>query len=146
MFNPVFPNTQQDEGKIRHFGLSEVTVDQIKECRKQIEVVSVQNLFNLSNRQSEAVLDYCEEENLGFIPWFPVANGELARPGGILDTMAKNHQATSVQLALAWLLKRSPVMLPIPGTSTVEHLVENAGAAGVVLNDDEFAALAALKA
>jgi aryl-alcohol dehydrogenase-like predicted oxidoreductase len=136
----------QAEGKIRHFGLSEVTVDEIEKSRKLIEVVSVQNLFNLANRSAESVLDYCTENNLGFIPWFPVANGELARPGGVLDTLAQGHQATTAQLALAWLLKRSPVVLPIPGTSSLEHLEENTAAAHVTLSDEEFASLEALKA
>ena len=131
----------QEEGKIRFFGLSEVKVAEIEECRKHIEVSTVQNLFNLTNRKSEAVLDYCQKEGIGFIPWFPVSNGELARPGGVLDEMGKNHSATPAQLALAWLLKRSPVMLPIPGTSSVDHLVENTAASGLELTDEEFATL-----
>jgi len=118
-----------------------VTVEQIEECRKQIDVVTVQNLFNLANRKSEDVLDYCAANKIGFIPWFPVSNGELARPGGMLDEMAKSHTATPAQLALAWLLKRSPVMLPIPGTSSVDHLIENTAAAGLELSDGEFAKL-----
>jgi pyridoxine 4-dehydrogenase len=134
----------QDAGKIRHIGLSEVSVDEIKFAQTIVSVVSVQNLYNLSNRQSEAVLDYCEQNNLGFIPWFPVASGDLAKPGGILDQAAKQHDATIAQLALAWLLKRSPVMLPIPGTSSVAHLEENVAAADVQLTDDEFKALSAL--
>ncbi len=136
----------QEEGKIRHFGLSEVTVEEIEASRKIIEVVSVQNLFNLSNRKSESVLDYCEKEGIGFIPWFPVSNGELARPGGILDNLAKEHGATPAQLALAWLLKRSPVMLPIPGTSSIAHLIENTEAATLTLSDAEFSSLDALGA
>lgn len=131
----------QSEGKIRHIGLSEVSVEQIEASRKLVDVVSVQNLFNLADRKSESVLDYCEKENLGFIPWFPIANGKLARPGGILDTMAKQHGATPAQLALAWLLKRSPVVLPIPGTSSVEHLIENTAAASLHLSAEEFEAL-----
>jgi aryl-alcohol dehydrogenase-like predicted oxidoreductase len=135
----------QTEGKIRHFGLSEVSVEEIESSRKIIDVVSVQNLYNLANRKSEDVLDYCEREGIGFIPWFPVAAGELARPGGPLDSIAKNHHATVAQLALAWLLKRSPVMLPIPGTSSIDHLEENTAAGGVKLSDDEFEQLANAK-
>jgi aryl-alcohol dehydrogenase-like predicted oxidoreductase len=134
----------QKEGKIRHIGLSEVSVDQIKEARELVEIVSVQNLYNLANRQSEAVLDYCTQENLGFIPWFPVAAGELAKPGGILDTAAHDRGATVAQLALAWLLKRSPVMLPIPGTSSIAHLVENTAAASLEIDDLLFEKLSAL--
>lgn len=131
----------QQEGKIRHIGLSEVSVAEIQQAQKQIEVVSIQNLYNLSNQQSEEALNYCEQHNIGFIPWFPVAAGDLARPGGPLDAAAKSHNATVAQLALAWLLKRSPVMLPIPGTSSVAHLEENVAAAGVKLTDEEYAAL-----
>ena len=133
----------QDAGKIRHVGLSEVTVAEIEQARKIVDVVSVQNLYNLGNRQSEDVLDYCEREGIGFIPWFPVAAGELARPGGLLDKIASDHDATHAQLALAWLLRRSPVLLPIPGTGSVEHLEENCAAAGVVLTDEEYDALTA---
>ena len=133
----------QDEGKIRHLGLSEVSVDDIRAAREVIEVVSVQNLYNLGNRQSEDVLTYCEQEGIGFIPWFPVAAGELARPGGLLDEMASAHSATHAQLALAWLLRRSPVMLPIPGTGSLAHLEENCAAAGVELTDEEYDALTA---
>ena len=131
----------QEQGLIKHVGLSEVTVAEIEQCRKVIDVVSVQNLYNLANRQSEEVLDYCEREGIGFIPWFPVAAGDLAKPGGILDEIAKDHDATHAQLALAWLLKRSPVMLPIPGTGSVAHLEENCAAAEVELSDDEYDAL-----
>ena len=134
----------QKEGKIRHLGLSEVNVVQITEVQKLATIVSIQNLYNIANRQSEAVLHYCETNNLGFIPWFPVAAGELAKPGGILDTAAKQHGATVAQLALAWLLKRSPVMLPIPGTSSIKHLEENTGAAGLHIDDELFAQLTAL--
>ena len=134
----------QTAGKIRHIGMSEVTVAEIKQAREVVEVVSVQNLYNLANRQSEDVLDYCEAEGIGFIPWFPVAAGDLAKPGGVLDEIAKEHHATHAQLALAWLLRRSPVMLPIPGTSSVAHLEENVAAADVVLTDAEYAALTAL--
>ena len=133
----------QDAGKIRHLGLSEVSVDDIKAAREVIDVVSVQNLYNLGNRQSEEVLQYCETEGIAFIPWFPVAAGDLARPGGILDEIADAHSATHAQLALAWLLRRSPVMLPIPGTSSVAHLEENCAAAGVELTDEEYDALTA---
>ena len=118
-----------------------MTVDQIKAAREHFEVVSVQNLYNLATRQSEDVLDYCEAEGIAFIPWFPVAAGDLAKPGGVLDEIAKDHDATHAQLALAWLLRRSPVMLPIPGTGSVAHLEENCAAAGVELTDDEFEAL-----
>ncbi len=135
----------QQEGKIRHIGLSEVSVDEIKMASEIVDVVSVQNLYNLSNRKSEDVLNYCEANGIGFIPWFPVAAGELARPGGPLDSAAKRHGATVAQLALAWLLKRSPVMLPIPGTSQVAHLEENVAAAGVELTDAEFAELSEAK-
>ena len=133
----------QDEGKIRSLGLSEVSVDDITAARKVIDVVSVQNLYNLGNRQSEDVLSYCEAEGIGFIPWFPVAAGELARPGGLLDEIAEAHSATHAQLALAWLLRRSPVMLPIPGTGSVAHLEENCAAADVELTDEEYDALTA---
>ena len=133
----------QDEGKLRHLGLSEVSVDEIRAAREVIEVVSVQNLYNLGNRQSEEVLSYCETEGIGFIPWFPVAAGELARPGGQLDEIAAAHAATHAQLALAWLLRRSPVMLPIPGTGSPAHLEENCAAATVELTDEEYDALTA---
>lgn len=131
----------QDQGKIRHIGLSEVTVDQIEQARQVVDVVSVQNLYNLANRQSEDVLDYCEREGIGFIPWFPVAAGSLARPGGPLDQLAATHHATHAQLALAWLLRRSPVMLPIPGTGSLAHLEENCAATDVVLSDEDYQAL-----
>jgi aryl-alcohol dehydrogenase-like predicted oxidoreductase len=133
----------QDEGKIRHLGLSEVSVADVQAAREVIDVVSVQNLYNLGNRQSEEVLQHCEAEGIGFIPWFPVAAGELARPGGLLDEIADAHAATHAQLALAWLLRRSPVMLPIPGTGSLAHLEENCGAAGVELTDEEYDALTA---
>ena len=133
----------QDAGKIKHVGLSEVTVAEIEQARKVIDVVSVQNLYNVGNRQSEEVVSYCDEQGIGFIPWFPVAAGDLAKPGGILDEIAKDHDATHAQLALAWLLRRTPVMLPIPGTSSVAHLEENVAAAQVALTDAEFDALTA---
>jgi aryl-alcohol dehydrogenase-like predicted oxidoreductase len=128
----------QREGKIRHIGLSEVSVKEIEEAKKTVSIVSVQNLFNLGNRQSEAVVDYCTGHGLGFIPWFPLAAGEMAHPGGPLDQAAKRHGATLSQLALAWLLHRSPVILPIPGTSSVAHLEENVGAASLALTDSEW--------
>jgi aryl-alcohol dehydrogenase-like predicted oxidoreductase len=133
----------QGQGKIRFVGLSEVSVDEIKQARKTIEIVSVQNEYNLGNRKSEGVLEYCEREGLAFIPWFPVASGKLAQPGGKLDTLAKQHGATVGQLALAWLLHRSPVMLPIPGTTSVAHLEENLKAAQVKLSDTEWKELEA---
>jgi pyridoxine 4-dehydrogenase len=133
----------QRNGKIRFVGLSEVTVEQIEEARKLVQIVSVQNEYNISNRKSEAVLEYCEREGIAFIPWFPVAAGKLAAPGGKLDEIAKNHDATVSQLSLAWLLHRSPVMLPIPGTSSIEHLEENMKAADVVLSESEMAELEA---
>jgi pyridoxine 4-dehydrogenase len=133
----------QAAGKIRFVGLSEVSVEQIKQARKVVEIVSVQNEYNLGNRKSEAVLEYCEREGIAFIPWFPVAAGKLAQPGGKLDELAKKHDVTVSQLSLAWLLHRSPVMLPIPGTSSVEHLEENLKAADVTLGDDEWQALEA---
>ncbi len=132
----------QKAGKIRHIGLSEVSVAEIEQARKTVAVVSVQNLYNLGNRQSEAVLDYCAQHGLGFIPWFPLAAGEMARPGGALDQAAHRHGATLSQLALAWLLQRSPVMLPIPGTSSVAHLEENLGAASLKLSAAEWAEIA----
>ncbi len=121
----------QDEGKIGAIGLSEVSVDEIDEVRKIAEVATVQNLYNLSNRQSEDVLDYCTREGIGFIPWYPIAAGKLARPGEAADEIAKKYDATAAQVALAWLLARAQVMLPIPGTSSVAHLEENMGAAGL---------------
>ncbi len=134
----------QDAGKIKHVGLSQVSVAELEQARKVVEVVSVQNLYNLADRSSEDVLDHCEKESIGFIPWFPVASGELAKPGGVLDEIAKDHRATHAQLALAWLLRRSPVMLPIPGTSAVAHVEENCAAAEVELTDAEFQALSGL--
>ncbi|MET7805488.1 aldo/keto reductase [Micromonospora chersina] len=132
----------KQEGKVRHIGLSEVTVEQIEAARRITPIVSVQNLYNLADRSAEDVLDHCERNDLAFIPWFPIATGNLARPGGPLDAISTEHGATPAQLALAWLLRRSPVMLPIPGTSSVAHLEENVAAAEVKLSDDEFEALA----
>ncbi len=128
----------QKEGKIRHVGLSEVKPHEIDQARKAIEIVSVQNLYNVGNRQHEDVLQYCERHKLAFIPWFPVAAGKLAQPGGPLDTVARRHGATVSQLSIAWLLHRSPVMLPIPGTSSIAHLEENMKAAEVKLSDAEM--------
>ena len=137
----------QAEGKIRHIGLSEVSVDEIKAAQKIIAVASVQNLYNLANRKAEDVLEYCEQNNIAFIPWFPVDAGKLAGAGSPLESASQNHNgATVAQLALAWLLKRSPVMLPIPGTSSVAHLEENAQAATLELTQDEFDALTNLVA
>jgi pyridoxine 4-dehydrogenase len=131
----------QKEGKIGHIGLSEVSVAEIKQAREYAEIATVQNLYNLSNRQSEAVLDYCTAEGIGFIPWFPIATGELAKPGGTLDTLSTRTGATPAQLALAWLLHRSPVVLPIPGTSSVAHLEENVAAGAITLTADQLAGL-----
>src|SRR4051812_22747470 len=128
----------QDEGKIRHIGLSEVSVDQLKEAQKTAEIVSVQNLFNLAKRDAEPLLDHATEHGIAFIPWFPLATGALAGPDSPLTTLAKEHDASPSQLALAWLLKRSPVVLPIPGTSSVAHLEDNVAAADIELTDAEF--------
>ena len=132
----------QDEGKIAHIGLSEVDVDQLKAARAVAEIATVQNLYNLTNRSAEDLLDFCTEQNIGFIPWFPLATGKLSNPGGPLDELAETTGHSPSQLALAWLLKRSPVMLPIPGTSSVEHLEENTAAAEIELSDEDFQALA----
>jgi pyridoxine 4-dehydrogenase len=130
-----------DDGIIRHAGLSEVSVADIEDASKVFKVATVQNRYNLVDRGSEDVLDYCEANGIGFIPWFPLAAGDLAKPGSILDGIAKAHDATPGQIALAWVLKRSPVMLPIPGTSKVAHLEENVAAVNITLSDQEFAAL-----
>ena len=130
------------EGKVRHVGLSEVNVEQIERARKFFPVVSVQNKYNLVDREWESVLDYCERENIGFIPWFPLQTGMLANDGGPLSEIARRHRATAAQIALAWLLKRSPVMLPIPGTSKVKHLEENMAAAAIDLSAEEFRKIA----
>ncbi|MEO8905919.1 MAG: aldo/keto reductase [Polyangiaceae bacterium] len=129
------------EGKIRHIGLSEVSIAEFDEARKIVPVVSVQNLFNLTNRSSEALLDHVTKLGVAFIPWFPLATGALARPGGPLDQLAKKHSASASQLALAWLLRRSPMMLPIPGTSSVKHLEENSAAAELTLSAAEVEAI-----
>ncbi len=131
----------QREGLIRHLGLSEVGVEDIQVAGRFFKVATVQNLYNLANRQSEAVLDHCTANGIGFIPWFPLAAGSLAAPGGLLDTVAKKLSASPSQVALAWVLKRSPVMLPIPGTGKVRHLEENTAAAALTLSDEDFRAL-----
>ena len=131
----------QREGLVRLLGLSEVKVEEIEAAQKHFKVATVQNLYNLANRQSEGVLDHCEKHGIGFIPWFPLAAGDLARPGGLLATIAARLSATPSQVALAWVLRRSPVMLPIPGTGSVEHLEENVAAARLKLTDADFAAL-----
>jgi aryl-alcohol dehydrogenase-like predicted oxidoreductase len=129
----------QKEGKIRHVGLSEVNPAEIEQARKVVEIVSVQNRYNVSDRAHEDVLNYCETHGIAFIPWFPVAAGKLAQSGGSLDLIAKRHQATVAQISLAWLLHRSPVMLPIPGTSSVRHLEENMKAGDISLTREELA-------
>jgi pyridoxine 4-dehydrogenase len=134
----------KDEGKIRHIGLSEVDADALAHARELVEVVSVQNRYNLLDRRSDAVLDTCTQAGIGFIPWFPVATGELARPGGPLDDIATETGATPAQLALAWLLRRSPVMLPIPGTSSIPHLEENVAAAELTLTEAQVERLDAV--
>jgi aryl-alcohol dehydrogenase-like predicted oxidoreductase len=131
----------RDEGLIRHIGLSEVSVEELKRARELAPIATVQNLYNLSNRKAEDVLEYCEEHGIGFIPWFPLATGQLARSGGPLERIGSEHGAAPSQLALAWLLKRSPVMLPIPGTSSVAHLEENLAAAEIELTEEQFEAL-----
>ncbi len=128
----------QREGLIRHVGLSEVGVEEIVAARRHFPVVSVQNMYNLVTRQHEAVLDYCEREQIAFIPWFPLAAGSLARAGSVLDEVARRRDATPAQVALAWVLARSPRMLPIPGTSKLAHLDANVAAAALTLSDEEF--------
>lgn len=130
-----------DDGVVRHVGLSEVSVEEIEAARKVFPVATVQNRYNLADRGSEAVLTYCEQHKIGFIPWYPLAAGDLAKPGGAVDRIAKAHGATPGQVALAWLLKRSPVMLPIPGTGKVAHLEENVAAVNLALSDADFASL-----
>lgn len=126
------------EGLIAKAGLSQVSIEEIEAARKLFPVATVQNRYNLIDRADEDVLDYCEREGIGFIPWFPLASGDLAKPGGVVDAIAKAHDASPGQVALAWVLKRSPNMLPIPGTSKVSHLEENIAAAQIELSDDEF--------
>jgi pyridoxine 4-dehydrogenase len=132
----------QEEGKIRHIGVSNVSEQELDRARAVVDVVTVQNRYNLADRAAEGVLDACERAGIGFIPWFPLATGDLARPGGPLDELASAHEATPSQLALAWLLARSPSMLPIPGTSSIEHFVENLAAERISLDDDEVERLA----
>jgi aryl-alcohol dehydrogenase-like predicted oxidoreductase len=129
----------QDEGKIRHVGVSNVSVEELEQARAIVEVVTVQNRYNLEDRDSEDVLEACEAASIGFIPWFPLAVGRLAEPGGPLDAIAREHDATPAQIALAWLLARSPVMLPIPGTSSIEHFEENLAAAEIDLSPEQVA-------
>jgi pyridoxine 4-dehydrogenase len=131
----------QDEGKVAAIGVSEVSVEQLKSAREIAEIATVQNLYNLTNRHSEDVLTYASEQGIGFIPWFPIAAGDLAKPGGAVDDVVRATGATPGQVALAWLLAKSPVMLPIPGTSKVSHLEENVAAAGVKLTDEQVAEL-----
>ena len=131
----------REEGKVRHVGLSEVGVEELRQAQEVVPIVSVQNRYNLTDRGSEAVLEACESDGIAFIPWFPLASGDLSRPGGPVDEIASNHDATPGQVALAWLLRRSPVMLPIPGTSSAGHLEENVAAASLRLTDEEYAEL-----
>jgi pyridoxine 4-dehydrogenase len=133
--------TLQDEGKIAHIGLSEVDVDQLEQARRIADIVSVQNMYNLADRSAEPLLDHAEKAGIAFIPWFPLAMGRLAEPGGVLASLATRYGATPARLALAWLLRRSPVMLPIPGTATVAHLEDNVAAAELSLSDEAYDAL-----
>jgi aryl-alcohol dehydrogenase-like predicted oxidoreductase len=132
----------RNEGKIRHLGLSQVTVDQLEAAQQITPIVSVQNRYNLTDRAADPLVDATADRGVAFIPWFPLASGPLAASDGPLSQIAAEHHATPSQLALAWLLKRSPAMLPIPGTSSVAHLEENVAAAEITLSDTEFAALA----
>jgi pyridoxine 4-dehydrogenase len=136
----------QKAGKIRHIGLSEVKVDEIEQARKVCEIVSVQNEYNLGNRKHEDVVEYCTKNNIAFIPWYPVAAGKLTQPGGKLDEAAKKYDATVTQLSLAWLLHHSPVILPIPGTSSVQHLEENVKAAAINLTESQWTEIEAAAA
>jgi pyridoxine 4-dehydrogenase len=147
--DPLVPAAEQfgavkkllDDGIIKHAGLSEVSVPQIEAASRVFPAATVQNQYNLVDRKSEDVLAYCEKRGIGFVPWFPLAAGNLARPGSVLDRVAHNYHATPGQIALAWILKRSPVMLSIPGTSSVAHLEENVAAKNIQLSDDDFALL-----
>ncbi|MCZ2857658.1 aldo/keto reductase [Blastococcus sp. VKM Ac-2987] len=134
----------QDQGKVRHIGVSEVSVDELEAAREIVDVVSVQNLYNLTNRQSQDVLDYAAAEGIAFIPWFPIATGDLAAPDSPVAAIARELGATPSQVALAWLLQKSPVILPIPGTKSVDHLTENLGAAKLTLSDEDMTRLDAL--
>jgi pyridoxine 4-dehydrogenase len=131
----------RDEGKIAHIGLSEISVEQLDQVQEIAEVVSVQNHYNLENRDAADVLETCEERGIGFIPWFPLASGDLLRDGNPLEEIAERHDASPAQIALAWLLARSEVMLPIPGTSSVDHLEDNLAAAEIELSPDEVSEL-----
>ncbi|HSJ45239.1 MAG TPA: aldo/keto reductase [Euzebyales bacterium] len=133
----------RDEGRIQHIGLSEVTTGQLKQVLQTVEIATVQNRFNLTDRRWDDVVDVCTAHSIGFLPWFPMATGRLARPGGVAAEVVGAHRATPAQIALAWLLRRSPTMLPIPGTSSVDHLRENCDAARIDLSDDEFDMLSA---
>jgi aryl-alcohol dehydrogenase-like predicted oxidoreductase len=152
--DPTVPSAEQfgllkallDEGKVQAVGLSEVSINEIKDAQRVVAISTVQNLYNATNRQSEKVLNYCQEQGIGFIPWFPIAAGDLARSDGPLHTLATAQGVTVAQLSLAWLLRRSPVMMPIPGTSKVAHLEENLGAAHVTLDDATFDAIGAIGA
>ena len=128
----------RDEGKVSEVGLSEVSVSQIESASAIVPIVSVQNQYNIAQRSADDVLDYCTGHHIGFIPWFPLASGRLSQPGGPLDQVAQQTGATTSQVCLAWLLRRSPVMLPIPGTSSLEHLEENCAAASIALSDEQF--------
>ncbi len=147
--DPEIPREEQlgvlkelrDEGKVRHVGLSEVSVEDVEAASEVVPIATVQNRFNLTDRGSAEVLRHCEEHGIGFIPWFPLASGELAKPGGAVAGVAERHGATAGQVALAWLLATSPVMLPIPGTGSVAHLEENAAAAELELTPEEVAEL-----
>lgn len=152
--DPTVPSEEQfgllrallDEGKVRAVGLSQVSVDEIKVAQGIVAISTVQNLYNVTNRESEDVLDFCDQQGIGFIPWFPIAAGDLARSGGPLHSLATSQGVTVAQLSLAWLLRRSPVIMPIPGTSAVAHLEENLQASNVTLDDATFEAVAAVTA
>jgi pyridoxine 4-dehydrogenase len=133
----------QDEGKVKHIGVSNVNQQQLRVAQSILDVVSVQNRYNLTDRASEGVLDVCAEQGIAFLPWYPLAVGDLAERGGVLDDIAGKHDATPGQIALAWLLHRSPIMVPIPGTSSVEHLEENVGAARLRFSDEDMENIAA---
>jgi aryl-alcohol dehydrogenase-like predicted oxidoreductase len=133
----------REQGKIKDIGLCNVTVQDIERARKVVEIVSIQNIYNIGNRQHEEIVNYCEKEGMAFLPWFPIGGGALVQPGGKLDTAAKKHGATITQISIAWLLHRSPVILPIPGTSSLAHLEENMKAADLVLSDAEWAEIEA---
>jgi aryl-alcohol dehydrogenase-like predicted oxidoreductase len=147
--DPAVPRDEQfdllrqlrDEGLIRHVGLSQVSVEEVEAAAQWVDIATVQNLYNLVRRDSEEVLAYCEAHGIGFIPWFPLAAGDLATPGSVLDDVAAERRATHAQVALAWLLRKSPVMLPIPGTGKVAHLEQNVAAAQLELSDEEVARL-----